>query len=257
MIITLPVVPHGCAAGDLPDHIQRDVPGTLFHRGRRDRKIQAAQRLAQIAARTLGKIGTGVLVHAHRGVPPLRQLFEGIVQALLHVGGGQGFELEHRAPGQQCIIDVEIRVLGGGCNEGDRAVLDALQQALLLLFVQVLDLVQIQQDAARPRQRADVLEHRLDVAGAAGSAVELVQSHAAVLCDDAGHCGLAGTGRAVEDHVGDAAALNGTAKHPARGQQMLLPAHICQRFGPQALRQWFVHCVSLPCRGIPQCFSIV
>ena len=115
-----------------------------------------------------------------------------------------------------------------GCNEGDRAVLDALQQALLLLFVQVLDLVQIQQDAARPRQRADVLEHRLDVAGAAGSAVELVQSHAAVLCDDAGHCGLAGTGRAVEDHVGDAAALNGTAKHPARGQQMLLPAHICQ-----------------------------
>ena len=66
-----------------------------------------------------------------------------------------------------------IRVLGGGCNEGDRAVLDALQQALLLLFVQVLDLVQIQQDAARPRQCADVLEHRLDVAGAAGSAVDL------------------------------------------------------------------------------------
>ena len=44
------------------------------------------------------------------------------------------------------------------------------------------------------------------------------------------------------------------AEHPARSQQMLLPAHICQRFGPQALRQWFVHCVSLPCRGIPQCF---
>ena len=117
-----------------------------------------------------------------------------------------------------------------------------------------ITLEMIQQDAARPRQRANVLEHRLDVAGAAGSAVELVQSHAAVLCDDAGHCGLAGTGRAVEDHIGDASALDGAAKHPARGQQMLLPAHICQRFGPQALRQWFVHCVSLPCRGIPQCF---
>ena len=149
--------------------------------------------------------------------------------------------LAFRGSSNQRIIDVKIRVLGRGGDEGHAAVLDALQQALLLLFVQVLDLVQIQQDAARPRQRADVLEHRLDVAGAAGGAVELVEGHAAVLRNDAGHGGLAGAGGAVEDHVGDAAALDGAAEHPPRSQQMLLPAHIRQRFGTQALRKWFIH----------------
>ena len=72
----------------------------------------------------------------------------------------------------------------------------------------MLEYVQIQQDAARPRQRADVLEHRLDVAGAAGSAVELVQSHAAVLCDDAGHCGLA-CPRVAQEYIGKTVALVG------------------------------------------------
>ena len=85
------------------------------------------------------------------------------------------------------------------------------------------------------------LEHCLDIPGAAGGAVELMESHPAVLGDDAGHGGLARAGRAVEDHVGDAAALDGAAEHPPRSQQMLLPAHIRQRFGTQALRKWFIH----------------
>ena len=59
--------------------------------------------------------------------------------------------------------------------------------------------------------------------------------------DDARDGGLSGAGGAVKDHVGDAAALDGAAEHPPRGQQMLLPAHIRQRFGTQALRKRFVH----------------
>jgi len=112
---------------------------------------------------------------------------------------------------------------------------------LLLFLVQILDLIEVQQDAPRPGQCADILEHRLDIPRAAGSAVELVQRHAAVLGNDAGHGGLARAGRAVKNHVGDAAALDGAAEHPPRSQQMLLPAHIRQRFGTQALRKWFIH----------------
>ena len=167
------------------------------------------------------------------------------MDASFHVGGGEGLELEHRTAGQQCIIDVKVRVLGGGGNEGDRTVLDALQKALLLLFVQVLDLVQIQQDASRTCQRADILEHRLDVASAAGSAVELMEGHAAVLGDDAGNGGLARAGGAVEDHVRDMSALDGAAEHLSLGQKMLLAADISQRFGAQTLRQRFVHRSSL------------
>ena len=49
VVIALPVVAHGGAAGDLPDHIQSNALFSIFHRCRRDCKVQTAQRLAQIA----------------------------------------------------------------------------------------------------------------------------------------------------------------------------------------------------------------
>ena len=63
VVIAVPVVPHGSAAGDLLDHIQRDVFSLRFGSRRRHCKIKAAQCLAQIAARALGKIGTGIVLH--------------------------------------------------------------------------------------------------------------------------------------------------------------------------------------------------
>ena len=241
VVVALPVVAHGGAAGDLPDHIQSNALLPVFHGRCRDRKVQTAQRLAQIAAGAFGQIGTGVLVHAHRHLLALGKALHGIAHPALHVRCGKGLELKHRAAGKQRVINVEIGVFGGGSDQGDAAVLDTFQQALLLLFIQVLDLVQIQQNAARRCQRADILEYCLDIPGAAGGAVELVQGHAAVLGNDACHRSLSGAGGAVKDHVRNAPAFNGTAEHPLRGQQMLLPAHICQRFGTQALRKWFIH----------------
>ena len=59
-----------------------------------------------------------------------------LADAPLHIGGRERLELEHGAAGQQRIIDVKVRVLRRGGDEGDGAVLDALQEALLLLFVE-------------------------------------------------------------------------------------------------------------------------
>ena len=245
MVVAVPVVPHGGAAGDLLHHPEGDVLFPLVHRGRRHHEIEAAQRLAQIAPRALGEVGTGVLVHRHGLRLGRRELFQSVADAPLHIGGRERLELEHGAAGQQRIIDVKVGVLRRGGDEGDGAVLDALQEALLLLFVEVLYLVEVEQDAPCPGQCADVLQHGLDVAGAAGGAVELMESHPAVLGDDTGHSGLARAGRAVEDHVGDAAALDGAAEHLPLGQKMLLAADIGQRFGAQTLRQRFVHGSSL------------
>ena len=80
--------------------------------------------------------------------------------------------------------------------------------------------------------------------------LSLCRGHAAVLRNDAGHSGLSGAGRAVKDHIGDASAFNGAAEHPPRGQQVLLPADICQRLGAQTLRQWFIHRVSSSHSGL-------
>ena len=78
-------------------------------------------------------------------------------------------------------------------------------------------------------------------AGGEGGTVELVQGHAAVLGNNACHRGLSGAGGAVKDHVGNAAALDGAAEHPPRGQQMLLATDFGQRFGAHTLRQRFIH----------------
>ena len=254
MIVPFPVVAHGGAAGDLPDHVQSDVLFLLFHRGGSHRKIQTAQCLTKVSASAFGKVGAGVLIHLDPDVLPFGKLLQGVVKPLFHVRRRQRLELKHSAPGQQRIIDVEIGVFGGGGNEGHRAVLDALQQALLLLFVQVLDLIQIQQDAPCPCQCADVLQHCLDIPGAAGGAVELMQGHAAVLGNDPRHGGLAGAGGSVEDHIGNVPAFDGAPEHPSRCQQMLLPADIRQCFGAQALRQRLIHPVHPPlvrCRKYP------
>ena len=63
------------------------------------------------------------------------------------------------------VIYIKVGVFRGGGNEGDSALLNTFQQALLLTLVKILDLVQIQQNAARRPQCADVCEHGLDVAG--------------------------------------------------------------------------------------------
>ena len=59
-------LPHGRAAGDLLYHLEGDVLSGSVHRGRRHHEIETAQRLAQVAARTLGEVGAGVLVHHDR-----------------------------------------------------------------------------------------------------------------------------------------------------------------------------------------------
>ena len=85
MVIAVPVVPHGGAAGDLLDHFQGNMLALLVLRRGGNGKIEAAQRLAQIAAGTLGKVRAGVWVHCDRDALRCRELFQCVVQALLHI----------------------------------------------------------------------------------------------------------------------------------------------------------------------------
>ena len=75
------------------------------------------------------------------------------------------------------------------------------------------------------------VQHRLDVAGGGGGAVELVQLHAAACRDDAGHSGFANAGGAVEDHVGDLAAFDRAAENLIFAEKMLLSADFIQSCG--------------------------
>ena len=48
----------------------------------------------------------------------------------MYVRRGEGLELEHRRAREQRAVDVEIRVLGGGGDQGYLAVLDIVKQTL-------------------------------------------------------------------------------------------------------------------------------
>ena len=106
-------------------------------------KIEAAQRLAQIAACALGKVGTGILIHADLCALPFRKLFQCIVHPTLHIRRRKRFELKHRAAGQQRVIYIKVGILSGGGNQGDGTLLHTFQKALLLALVKILYLVKI------------------------------------------------------------------------------------------------------------------
>ena len=74
----------------------------------------------------------------------LLQESEPLCHRLLHIRRLHRLELEHRRAAEYRVVHVKIRVFGGGGNEGDPPVLNMFQQALLLLFVEILDLVQVQ-----------------------------------------------------------------------------------------------------------------
>ena len=232
MLVAVPVIPHGAALSQLQSiltgHIQHAVLGFCGL----VQQLHRRHRLADVAAAGGShRVGNGVL--------PLEGQVAALLldaQGTLHGGTGllrrQGLELEHRAAGQQGVIDVEIGILGGAGDHGDLAVLQKLQQALLLLLVEVLDLIQIQQNAIRGHHGIHVGDDGLDIRQAGGGGVEMVQRLLRPLGDDVGNGGLSRAGRAVEDQIGFGPVFDQAAQQRALAQQMLLPCHLVQCLGP-------------------------
>ena len=69
---------------------------------------------------------------------------ERIAQQRLQLLGGQRLEHVNARSRQQCADDLERRILGGGADEGQRAVLDVRQKRVLLRLVEAVHLVEKQ-----------------------------------------------------------------------------------------------------------------
>ena len=90
-------------------------------------------------------------------------------------------------------------------------------------------------------QGANIAQYAFDIAGGSGSTVQFIQPHTAVGRNNAGHGGFAYAGRAVKNHIGDHASVNGAAEHLTGGQEMALAAHFIQSARTQALGKRFLH----------------
>ena len=97
MVVAQLVVPHGSAHGYLLHHGKVDGAGAVLDRRSGDGKLQVAQGLAHIAARTLGQVVQCVVRDQNRRLVVGPQAGYSVLQALADVGGGQCLELKHRA----------------------------------------------------------------------------------------------------------------------------------------------------------------
>ena len=212
------VIAHGAALGHLlhvgEGEAQLPVPGLC----RLAEELHGVDGLPDIAAAGGGDGGGDAVLPAEGQGGPALLNGQGPLHGDLDLLRLHRLELEDRGPGEEGAVDVEIGVLRSGGDEGQLTVLHELQQGLLLLLVEVLDLIQVQKDAAGGQEGPHVGDDVLDVLEGGCGGVEPVEGLVGALGDEVRHRGLAGTRRAVEDHVHRGAALNETAQHRALPQ---------------------------------------
>ena len=195
--------------------------------------FQKTDAAAHIAAHKGRKVGQRFVACHHIGVFFAVEGGEGAGERRHHFGGGDGLELKQGRARNNGVINIEMRVFGGGGDQGYAPVLHVFQQALLLLSVEILNFVQIQQDSARAEHVGGLGKDGFDIRERGGSAVETAEHHAGLLGDDGGGGGFPRAGGAEEDHIGAPAAFHHPAHHAACAEQMRLTHQIVKRGGAQ------------------------
>ncbi len=145
---------------------------------------------------------------------------------------------EHAGARQQRRVQFEGRVLGGGADQRDRAVLHHRQEGILLRPVETVDLVDEEQRSlagfAPPARR---LEHFLQVGDAGEDRRNLLELEVGFLGEQPRDGGLAGPRRPPEDQRAERAGTEHPCQRAVLAEQMVLPDHFRQLLRPQPVCQ--------------------
>ena len=125
--------------------------------GERDRALEDVERLARVAAREVDEVLERVVGRARRRPSGRTRRRARAPRPRARAGRSsptsssvERLEAEHAHPRQERRVDLEVRVLGRGADQRDRAVLDVGQERVLLRLVEAVDLVDEQDACARP-----------------------------------------------------------------------------------------------------------
>ena len=151
-----------------------------------------------------------------------------------HVVGRKRLELEYPAAADQGAVNREEGILGGGPDQDCHALFDVGQQDVLLGLVEAVDLIDEQQRPLSRRREpvAGFAEDFPQFFHAAGHGAQLAEVAAGGPGQQAGERGLAGAGRAVEDHRTEAVGRQQPAEQFAFAQEVLLSDELVQRPRP-------------------------
>ena len=234
--VAAPVIPHGAALGQRLGIRLRQQQATVLGDRRLAEQLHGVDGLPHIAAAALSHQRRYLrLPRQGQGRPGLHGL-QGPEHRRADLLRRDGFELKHAAAGEQRVVHIEKRIFRGGGDQGQRPVLHKFQQALLLLLVEILDLIQIQQDAAGGQQRPHIRNDVLHVLQGRRGSIQAVQGFMGLFRDDVGHGGLAGAGGTVEHHVGVGPGVDQAAQNTAGRQQVPLTHNFIQSFRTDLVR---------------------
>ncbi len=241
VVVPLPVIAHGAAlSGALGVRegdgyrVPRPLPGG-------EEELHGVDGLAHVPAAGGGDVVDYPGLHRRGNPLPVFQEGNGPLYSRADFLGGDRLEFKNGAPAQNGVEYIEVRVLRGGGDEGNLAVFNELQQGLLLFLVEILDFVQVQQDAPRGQEGVQLVDDGLDVGDARRGGVEPAQGAVGPLRDNPGHSGFPRTGGAIENHVGNVAAFNNAAEEATLPQNMALSHHFVQAGGADFIGQGPVH----------------
>ncbi|MNF74875.1 hypothetical protein D3C84_569210 [compost metagenome] len=150
----------------------------------------------------------------------------------------QPFEQVDPGPGEQCVVEFERGVFGGGADEGDGAVFDVGQEHILLALVEAVHLVH-EEDGAHPAPAVllRLVDGGADLLDAGGDRGEPLHLGLAVVGHQLGQRGLAGAGRSPQDHGVAVPRQDRLAQGLVSPQDVLLAYVLIQVLRPHPGRQ--------------------
>ena len=247
MVVAVLVIAHCRPLGELLCILQRQMDLPFLDAPGRKQQLHRVHRLADVAAagarHMLPHAGLGVRGHAVF----LLQIANRARDRLPNTGGRDGLELKDRASRQNGVVDIKIRIFRRRGDQRDLAVFDVLQQRLLLLFVEILDLVKVEQHAVRRHEGVELGIDLLDVARGGRGRVQTAELSLRPRRDEIGHRGLSGAGRAVKDHVRHLTGEDDAAQQAVFPENMLLSADVVQRRRTKRVRKRLIHTRTSSC----------
>jgi hypothetical protein len=166
------------------------------------------------------------------------KLFLGPLGQPFQIGQRQPAEYQHLRAAQQCGVQFEGRVFGGGADQKDGPVFHMGQEPILLGLVEAVDLVHEQQRSlAVAAPNLGRLEHLAQFRNAGENGADLDEMQGAFIGKQAGDGGLADPGRPPQDQAGQAAGGQHHAQRRLGAKHLVLSDHLGQRPRAQPVGQ--------------------
>ena len=181
--------------------------------------------------------------HAERAHPSLG-IDHGELQEAADLLGLERLEAQEQAPGQERAHQAVVRVLGGGADQRDRAVLDRGEQDLLLRLVPPVDLVD-EQDRSKQR-RLRVIHHAARVRDAGAHRRELLEVRADRDGEQMGQCRLPRPGWTPQDRRGKVATVDQLGERLPLTEEVVMPDELLEVARAHPRRERSIHEGGIP-----------